>query len=200
MTFATQMKEGNKSAIDRMFGFNIKAKYKCIESEAEGEEEKEENARKLCCFLGNQLQPVDHLHQGIKLGLEETIEKTSPSLGRMAHYAKVGRIDSLPDYFVVHFVRFEWKKAHELARTDAGKTKMCRKVSFPQKMDIYEFCTESLKKKLRVARIVQAERAEREASLRNEEKSKKAGEEKKEGGEGEKKSVKGFRGVKEISA
>jgi hypothetical protein len=31
-----------------------------------------------------------------------------------------------PRYLLIHFVRFEWKGRHELARTEAGRAKICR--------------------------------------------------------------------------
>jgi ubiquitin carboxyl-terminal hydrolase 14 len=45
-------------------------------------------------------------------------------------------------------VRFFWKKASAVAGTDATKTKIMRNVSFPKVFDVYEFCSEELKKSL----------------------------------------------------
>ena len=44
-------------------------------------------------------------------GLEGTIEKHSPSLGRDAQYKKVSRVARLPAYLTVQFVRFFVGKA-----------------------------------------------------------------------------------------
>eukprot|EP00921_Rhytidocystis_pertsovi_P021847 GHVQ01034952.1.p1 GENE.GHVQ01034952.1~~GHVQ01034952.1.p1 ORF type:complete len:454 (+),score=69.36 GHVQ01034952.1:437-1798(+) len=120
-----------KHLIDDLFGFKMESSLKCIEpgGESEPEQKAEEELRKLSCHVGTQLSPVDHLHQGIQLSLDETVEKTSQVLQRTVPYRKVSRLSSLPKYLIVHFVRFEWKKAHDLARTEAGRAKVCRKVN-----------------------------------------------------------------------
>lgn len=56
---------------------------------------KKETNRKLPCIIDNQRQPVDQLFDGIKVALEESLTKYSPSLGRDAEYQKVSRISRL---------------------------------------------------------------------------------------------------------
>ena len=51
-----------------------------------------------------------HVHSHTQ-GLEDTIEKQSPSLGRNAQYKKMSRIARLPGYLTVQFVRFFVGKA-----------------------------------------------------------------------------------------
>lgn len=85
---------------------------------------------------------TNHLRDGINIGLNETIEKTSPSLGREATYTKRSRIARLPKYMPVHFVRFFWRKDTQ------KKAKIMRKVTFPHELDAVEFCTDELKKQL----------------------------------------------------
>jgi len=89
---------------------------------------------------------------GIKAGLEETIEKTSPSLGRMAEYNKISRLKKLPPYLVVQKIRFMWKKAIESAGTKATKAKILRNVGFPKILDMYDYCSDDLKKTLDTGR------------------------------------------------
>lgn len=94
---------------------------------------------KLDCHIGKE---TNHLHDGILAGLEEKIEKRSPTLDRDAVYTKRSRIARLPKYLTVHFVRFFWK------RETQKKAKIMRKVTFPAELDVVEFCTEELKKQL----------------------------------------------------
>ncbi|KAJ5166145.1 Ubiquitin carboxyl-terminal hydrolase 7 [Penicillium canariense] len=94
---------------------------------------------KLDCHIGKE---TNHLQDGIMAGLEEQIEKQSPTLGRNALYTKRSRISRLPKYLAVHFVRFFWK------RETQKKAKIMRKVTFPVELDIVEFCTEELRKQL----------------------------------------------------
>ncbi|KAJ5595546.1 Ubiquitin carboxyl-terminal hydrolase 7 [Penicillium hispanicum] len=94
---------------------------------------------KLDCHIGKE---TNHLQDGIMAGLEEQIEKQSPTLDRNALYTKRSRIARLPKYLTVHFVRFFWK------RETQKKAKIMRKVTFPAELDVVEFCTEDLRKQL----------------------------------------------------
>ncbi|KAJ5263242.1 Peptidase C19 ubiquitin carboxyl-terminal hydrolase 2 [Penicillium angulare] len=94
---------------------------------------------KLDCHIGKE---TNHLQDGIMAGLEEQIEKQSPTLDRNALYTKRSRIARLPQYLTVHFVRFFWK------RETQKKAKIMRKVTFPAELDVVEFCTDALREKL----------------------------------------------------
>lgn len=58
-------------------------------------------------------------------------------------------------------MRFYWKHESVSAGTQAGKAKILRKVQYPRVLDVYEFCSDSLKKQLDEGREI--ERKEREA-------------------------------------
>lgn len=94
---------------------------------------------KLDCHIGKE---TNHLTDGIMAGLEEKIEKHSPTLDRNAMYTKRSRVARLPRYLTVHFVRFFWK------RETQKKAKIMRKVAFPAELDIVEFCTDELRGQL----------------------------------------------------
>ena len=101
--------------------------------------ESTESFLKLDCHID---QSINHLRDGIFAGLTEEIEKNSPALGRDATYVKTSRISRLPQYLTVHFVRFFWRKDIQ------KKTKIMRKVTFPEELDVVEYCTEDLSKRL----------------------------------------------------
>lgn len=94
---------------------------------------------KLDCHID---KDTNHLTDGIIAGLEEKIEKNSPTLDRNATYTKRSRISRLPRYLTVHFVRFFWK------RETQKKAKIMRKVTFPAELDAVEFCTDGLREQL----------------------------------------------------
>ncbi len=94
---------------------------------------------KLDCHISG---TTNHLRDGILAGLEEKIEKRSEVLGRDAVYTKTSKIARLPKYLTVHFVRFFWKREAQ------KKAKIMRKVTFPQEIDVVEFCTDELKSML----------------------------------------------------
>lgn len=85
---------------------------------------------------------TNHLRDGIMAALTEEIEKHSPTLGRDAIYTKTSKITRLPQYLTVHFVRFNWKKDIN------KKAKIMRKVTFPDELDVVEFCTDELRSRL----------------------------------------------------
>jgi len=58
-------------------------------------------------------------------------------------------------------VRFYWKQASESSGTEGGKAKILRSVCFPKTWDVFEFCSEELRKSLRLGRDFEAkQRAE----------------------------------------
>ncbi|KAK5065172.1 hypothetical protein LTR84_001008 [Exophiala bonariae] len=108
-------------------------------SENEPAVETDDSFLKLDCHINI---TTNHLRDGILAGLTEEIEKHSPTLGRDAIYTKTSKITRLPQYLTVHFVRFNWKKDIN------KKAKIMRKVTFPDELDVVEFCTDELKSRL----------------------------------------------------
>ena len=131
------------SFVDKYLSGNFESVTECDDPSAKqvGEQPSESSDvfYKLDCHIGME---TNHLHDGIMAGLEEKIEKHSPTLDRNALYTKRSRVSRLPKYLTVHFVRFFWK------RETQKKAKIMRKVSFPAELDAVDFCTEQLKKQL----------------------------------------------------
>ena len=94
---------------------------------------------KLDCHIS---KDTNHLKDGILAALEEKVEKKSSTDDRDAIYTKTARISRLPKYLTVHFVRFFWKREAQ------KKAKIMRKVTFPQELDVVDFCTDVLRKQL----------------------------------------------------
>ena len=85
---------------------------------------------------------TNHLREGISAGLKSEIEKRSPTLERDAIYTNVSEISRLPKYLTIHMIRFGWRKDTK------KKAKILRKVTYPEELDVVEFCTDALKKQL----------------------------------------------------
>ena len=111
---------------------------KCDESEDESPIVTTESFLKLNCHIEI---TTNFMRDGILAALTGKLEKRSEILGRDANWTKTSKINRLPKYLVVHFVRFYWK------RDTNKKAKILRKVKFPMELDATEFCTEELKKK-----------------------------------------------------
>ncbi|CAG9313885.1 unnamed protein product [Blepharisma stoltei] len=150
------------NVIEDLFGIEFQTTIKCEESPEEPPQMMVEYSKKLMCIIDNEGQPVDHLPDGIRAGLEGFIEKQSESLGRNAQYKKTQRINRLPGYLVVQFVRFIWKRASSVAGTKDVKAKILRSVTFPKVLDTYEFCSDELKNSLNIGRDMEAQVRERE--------------------------------------
>ena len=131
------------SFIDKYLAGRFESHLECNESAAKeaGEEaiRSEDVFLKLDCHIN---KDINHLRDGILAGLEEQIEKRSPTLERDTLYTKKSRIARLPKYLTVHFVRFFWKREAQ------RKAKIMRKVTFPRELDVVEFCTDTLRKQL----------------------------------------------------
>ncbi|KAK4049975.1 deubiquitinating enzyme [Microbotryomycetes sp. JL201] len=85
---------------------------------------------------------TNFMMSGIVEGLESTLEKTSPTLGRQAVYKEKSRISRLPSYLTINLVRFYWR------RDISKKTKIMRKIKFPFDLDVMELLTDELKAKI----------------------------------------------------
>ncbi|KAK8166402.1 ubiquitin C-terminal hydrolase-like protein [Phyllosticta citrichinensis] len=134
---------GDVSFVDKYMSGKFESRMECDEQAAKdaGEQaiESQDTFFKLNCHITGE---VNHLREGLAAGMVEKIEKNSEVLGRNAVYTKTSRIARLPKYLPVHFMRFDWRR-------DTGKkAKIMRKVTFPQELDIVEFCSEDLKKLL----------------------------------------------------
>ena len=136
-------KDAEISFIDKYLAGRFVSNLECDEPAAKeaGEESTpgEDTFLKLDCHIN---KDINHLRNGILAGLEEKIEKRSPTLDRDAIYTKTSRISRLPKYLTVHFVRFFWKREAQ------KKAKIMRKVTFPPELDVVEFCTDTLRKQL----------------------------------------------------
>lgn len=131
------------SFIDKYLAGRFSSTLTCDEPAAieAGEEPilSEDAFLKLDCHI---LNATNHLRDGILKGLEEKIQKHSPTLDRDALYTKTSLISRLPKYLTVHFIRFWWKA------TIRKKSKIMKKVTFPAELDVVEFCTETLRNQL----------------------------------------------------
>ncbi|KAL0562284.1 hypothetical protein IC582_002736 [Cucumis melo] len=130
-------------AVKDLFGIDLVSRIHCQES---GEESLEaESVYSLKCHIS---QEVNHLSEGLKHGLKSEIDKVSPSLGRSAIFIRESRINSLPRYLTIQFVRFFWK------RESNQKAKILRKVDYPLELDVLDLCSDDLRKQLEGPRLL----------------------------------------------
>ncbi|KFG83065.1 ubiquitin carboxyl-terminal hydrolase 14 [Metarhizium anisopliae] len=131
------------SFVDKYMSGEFSSTLECDEEEARNGGEQAMTSKdqfyKLNCHIDGS---TNHLRDGILAALSEKLEKKSDVLGRDATYTKKSKISRAPKYLTVHFVRFFWK------RETQKKAKIMRKVTFPQELDIVEFCSDELKKAL----------------------------------------------------
>jgi len=143
-TLSQSLKSPDSSeSMKSLFGIELTSKIRCAES---GEESLEtELVYSLKCHISHE---VNHLHEGLKHGLKSELEKVSPVLGRSAVYLKESRINTLPNYLTIQFVRFFWK------RESNQKAKILRKVNYPIELDVLDFCSDELREKLKEPRQI----------------------------------------------
>lgn len=146
----------NLDTVKELFGVELVSRMHCEES---GEESSEtESVYSLKCHISHE---VNHLHEGLKHGLKSELEKASPSLGRSAIYVKESRINGLPRYLTIQFVRFFWK------RESNQKAKILRKVDYPLELDVYDLCSDDLRKKLEAPRQILRDEEGKKLGLKN---------------------------------
>ncbi len=107
----------------------------CNESTAEPPVVRSDVVNRLVCNIqggGGSKIAIDHLHEGIQLGLEGIVDKASEVLGRNAEWTKRQKIAKLPLYICVQFMRFFWKATPENRDHTGVKCKILRPVTFPE--------------------------------------------------------------------
>ncbi|CAH8870631.1 unnamed protein product [Trichobilharzia szidati] len=124
--------------VDRFLTGQLLCKLSCTESE-EPELETVETFNQLSCFIN---QDVKYLVTGIRNGFTGNLTKHSPLLNRDAVYKRTSLISRLPAYLSIHFVRFFYKEDKQV------NAKILKDVKFPLTLDMHEFCTPELQKKL----------------------------------------------------
>eukprot|EP00887_Chlorella_sp_A99_P004167 scaffold23.g4167.t1 len=142
------------SEVARLFGVRLHRELKCEESGEAITEDKTEYMLK--CNINIE---TNHMGEGIKLGLHDTREQTSATLGRMVEFVGDSRLAALPPYLTVQMVRFYYKADVQ------QRAKILRKVTFPLIFDAYEFCTEELQKALEAPRLAYKAEEDRRAGL-----------------------------------
>ncbi|KAG5925889.1 hypothetical protein E4U42_003844 [Claviceps africana] len=131
------------SFVDKYMSGELTSVVECADEAARAAGEQavtsKEKFTKINCHID---ATINHLRDGILAGLSEKLDKKSDVLDRDATYTKESKISRAPKYLTVHFVRFFWK------RDTQKKAKIMRKVTFPQELDIVEFCSDELKNAL----------------------------------------------------
>ena len=158
--------ETKNNPIHELFTGQYQVSLKNTENEVEDIKITTETFMKLQCFITSN---VNYLSQGLSLGLTTTLEKFSHTLNRNSIYEKTLKIVKLPQYLIIHFVRFGWKNVASSSSSGGGgvkglsntgedyssgvKTKKLRKIIFPEKLDISEYCESKLSNILKASQM-----------------------------------------------
>lgn len=147
---------GANNLVDAIFGIRLEETLTCTEVDNEPTVTTTDLARKLVCSIqggsdSRSVTNVSHVAEGIALSLEEgNIEKHSDVLGRNALWKRTQRISRLPPILVVQFGRFYWKATPDSQDHPNGvKCKVMKPVAFTTTLDIYDFCSDDIKKVLK---------------------------------------------------
>jgi len=154
-TLANSLKEeGGGNVVDSLLGMDMEERLTCPECDAEPEVVKRDTARKLVCNIqgGTAGDNVNHLFEGLKLGLAGSLEKNSEILGRNAVWTKTSRVAKLAPYLCVQYMRFFWKATPDSADHTGVKCKIMRPVSFTDTLDVYPFCNPALQAAIKANR------------------------------------------------
>ena len=113
--------------MDAILGCEMEETLTCDECPDEPPIVKTDAARKLVCNIQSAntgANNIDHLMDGVKLGLKGSIEKHSAILGRDALWTRTQRIKRLPRYLCVQFMRFYVKEAQvsQSVRRSVGRS------------------------------------------------------------------------------
>ena len=142
----------NVDLVTRLFDIEMESTTKNMETDAEPEQKTMEHINKLSCHIDNDGKPIDNLTEGLNITMAGQVEKYSDVLGRNCTFNKTQKVNKLPSYLCVQFVRFYWKKESNVGGTKAVLAKILRSVMYPKVFDIYNHCSDELKKSLDLGR------------------------------------------------
>ena len=178
LPFSTEEElSGANNVVDALFGLKMEETLTCDEfasasgddtMQVDGAESSTAGAveppvksydllRKLVCNIqggsdGASQTNVTHIAEGIALSLNGSVEKRSDVLGRDALWTRKQRIARLPPFLAVQFGRFYWKATPDSQDHAGVKCKVMKPVAFNGIFDVYEFCSEEIKKELKKSR------------------------------------------------
>lgn len=113
-----------------LLSVNVEEHLTCQETDAEPPVTRSQRVNKIVC---NIQETVNHIHEGLRLAMEGTLEKRSDVLGRDAIWNKRQRLSSLPQYLCIHFMRFFWRATTSRDGQPTGsKVKIMRSVLYPE--------------------------------------------------------------------
>jgi ubiquitin carboxyl-terminal hydrolase 14 len=136
----SDLNDHHRDTVTKYFRGHLESRFSCDECKEEPETKTVESFLQLSCFINAE---VKYLLLGLRSRFKpETITKRSATLGRNAVYTRKSAITRLPAYLTVQLVRFHYKEKEKI------NAKILRDVAFPLRLDVYEFCSDELKKKL----------------------------------------------------
>ncbi|CAO3611294.1 unnamed protein product [Cunninghamella blakesleeana] len=133
----------NKNFVNQYMTGQMRTELKCVEAPEEEKQITSEPFSKLGCHISIS---TNYMVNGILESLKEEIEKNSPTLDRTAKYERNSRIERLPKYLPIQFIRFFWKPQERI------RAKILRKVKYPLEFDATELCTPELQAKFTKAK------------------------------------------------
>lgn len=119
------------NSLDGLLNLQLEETLTCEETDLEPAIVRSERVNKLVVNIKNDSAgTVNHLHEGVKIAFEGTIEKQSEVLHRNALWKRHQRIAVLPKYICFHFMRFFWRATPESRDHTGVKCKILRNVHF----------------------------------------------------------------------
>lgn len=96
----------------------------------------------LPCNISGEAQTLE---AGLEQAMTETIVAASEDGGELT-LEKKSQFETLPEYLLVHLVRFHWRKDIN------KKTKVLKPITFPLVLDVFSLCSDTLKHQLQPKR------------------------------------------------
>lgn len=150
--------EALPSKLSRLFSGTLQKKLTCVDDAEDPGSETQVPFTMLTCNIAGEVQTLE---AGLDQAFNETITARSEKLGRDdASFKSTSRISALPEYLVVHMVRFSWRNDIQ------KKAKILKPITFPMTLDMSTLITEELKQEQKPYREVIRARRDKELEKR----------------------------------
>lgn len=139
-----------------LFEGRLSTRRHCLETDFEEDSVTSDTFRKLECHIDS---TISHLLPGVEMSLKGQVEKHSSVLDRDALYSTETKIEKLPYFLTMQFVRFFWKASI------GDRAKIVRPVQFPMELDVLSLCSAELSEKVKVVRAYDRAVEEKKSGL-----------------------------------
>eukprot|EP01017_Pseudomicrothorax_dubius_P050128 TRINITY_DN9436_c0_g1_i2.p1 TRINITY_DN9436_c0_g1~~TRINITY_DN9436_c0_g1_i2.p1 ORF type:complete len:448 (-),score=101.49 TRINITY_DN9436_c0_g1_i2:37-1380(-) len=144
---------------NHLFQMSILHEWHCLEDDTYPVETSKDLWMKVnTIVLDTRGEVSENIQEGLEKCLSNEIQKYTHRFNRDTRFLRKSSFDSLPSYLVIQQMLWERKRVLTEEGEHFVREKIMKTVKFPRVLDLYPFCSSSLKTRLDYGRVLQQKR------------------------------------------